>query len=85
MLSVTELEQWLADKGSGKRVLYHVGHLARDRLRHEFVDGVLKEVTMEPLHSIAERLFDLSERGEVLLFQKRVGQGAWEYWAARRK
>lgn len=85
MLSVIELEQWLADPASEKAIIYHVGHLARDRLQHMMVDGKLYEATHEPLHSIAALLYEWSEEGKVLLYQKRVDVGAWEYWAMRRK
>lgn len=86
MLSINELEHWLQDQEcKGTRIVYHKGHLSKDRLKYEVIDGVMKIVTMEPLHSIAQMLADLCEQGKVLLFQKRIGPHAWDYIAQRRK
>lgn len=84
MLSVADVEHWLSDKSLPKTIVYHVGHLAYDRLRHEMHDGKVIEVTHEPLTTVANMLFDQFQAGKVLLFQSRVGPFEWEYVALRR-
>lgn len=84
MLTIAELEHWLQEDDGPSRVVYHVGQLSRDRLAFEVHDGKMITVTMEPLHSIADLLADLAEKGKVLLFQRRVQPFVWEYIAQRR-
>lgn len=85
MITLAELEHWLQDKEQPARVIYHTGQLSRDRLRYEVHDGKMTVVTMEPLHSIADWLAALAEKGKVFLLQRRVEPFVWEYIAQRRK
>lgn len=84
MITINELQHWLSDPTEPKKVVYHVGQLSRDRLRYEVHDGKMIVVTYEPLHSIAEILFELAEKGKVILVQKRVEPFVWEYIAIRK-
>ncbi len=84
MLAVADVEHWLADKSLPKTIVYHRGHLAFDRLRHEMHDGRVIEVTHEPLSTVATMLFNEFEKGKVLLFQSRVGPFEWDYVALRK-
>lgn len=85
MITINELEHWLHDKDQPKKVVYHVGMLSKDRLKYEVIEGAMKIVTIEPLHSIAQMLSDLAEQGKVLLCQRRVQPHVFEYIAIRRK
>lgn len=86
MITINELEHWLQDpEYKGTRVIYHKGMLSKDRLKYEVIDGAMKVVTIEPLHSIAQMLSDLAEAGKVFLLQRRVQPHVFEYIAQRRK
>lgn len=57
----------------GTKFVYHTGQLARDRERSS------------DLHSTANAMMKLAQRGYVFLFQKRLGARSFQYQAIRRR
>lgn len=63
--TIAEFEIWLRSSKRGERYVYHVGHLAQDRVEE------ISERPIEPLNSLAERLMSRSNEGLVALVQRR--------------
>lgn len=64
-VTIAEFEIWLRASKRGERYVYHVGHLAQDRVEE------ISERPIEPLNSLAERIMSRSSEGLVTLVQRR--------------
>lgn len=89
---------WLRFAKPGETYIYYIGNLAEARqeltTQPEKADGKSYDWTKgsytyyvwrEPLHGYASAVYDAYERGDVLLTQKRLAEGRWEYRATRTK
>lgn len=84
-----DFKDWLKDASPGDRCIYHVGHLAADRLKDQRVNGIARVA----LNSAGYRYGrDPKWRTFIVIFehwkvqtalaQKRV-DGGFEYWAVK--
>ncbi len=65
-----EVEAWVSSTRPGDVVVYHVGHLAADRVQSPAVDVVAFEIWR-------------AAQAEVSLTQRRLGPGRYEYRATK--
>lgn len=76
--------EFLRSGRRGWEIVYHQGFLARDRwLFTVEEDGSVTQKPLEPENTIANMLMEAAQRREVLLFQRRVADGEWEYYARK--
>lgn len=68
---MTEFREWLRRARRGHVFVYHIGMLPNDRERDWEVDQVAQEA------------WSVAEAGEVLLTQRRLESGKYEYIATR--
>lgn len=85
MTSVKELEDWLRDSKAGDKRPYYLGFLAVDRVVSELVDGVYKDRLIEPANTIGNVMWQAYEAGLVTLWQERLSEWEYRYWAQRRE
>jgi hypothetical protein len=83
MVSVSELRDWLDTAKSGEKRVYYLGFLAVDRVVTEMVDGKLRDRLLEPANTIGELMQWAYEDGKVTLWQERIGEFEYKYWARR--
>lgn len=84
----TTLDEIVAfiDSAEPRTVLtYHVGFLAADRLKYQTQpNGGVKEVPIEPYHTIGSVMWKAYELGYVYLYQMRVAPYTFAYLAEKR-
>lgn len=71
---------WLVGAKAGDTLAYYRGHLAYDRDPQQSKLGEFRRLKLTHL---ADRAMDCCERKQVLLVQRRVGAGDWNYLAIR--
>ena len=80
---ITEIEfcSWLGQAQPDDILEYHQGFLALDRC----VVGTAEQIARaRALHQVAERAFELAERGFIHLIQRRLGPDEFSYLAIAR-
>lgn len=86
--TATKFNNWVRTAPAGQEVLYHTGHLTRDR--NHIVPAsqrggiVLALGPREPIDSLADAAYAAYERGAVELYQVRFKPGVFQYFARRR-
>lgn len=83
MVGEQQLRAWLREAKPGDTQVYYLGFLAADRVVTEMVDGKLTDRPIEPINTIADLMMAAKEAGEVELWQQRVGDFEYKYWARR--
>jgi len=79
--SEVELLAWLGQAQPDDILEYHQGSLALDRC----VVGTAEQIARaRALHQVAERAFELAERGFIHLIQRRLGPDEFSYLAIAR-
>lgn len=73
MSNVEFFEHWLTGAPAGQSWCYHQGYLAVDR----------EQFGGSEVAALAQRAWRASEEGFVLLTQRRLGEGSYEYLATR--
>ena len=72
---------WLAQAAPGDALEYHRGFLCLDR---GGIESVRKSKKADALDQLADRAFDLAERGFIHLIQRRVAPETFSYIAIAR-
>lgn len=76
---------WLNHARPGERFVYHVGHLAVDRVTLiTDASGRTTYLPIEPVNALANMAWEAAREGTVTLVQRKVGTGAWAYEAVKR-
>lgn len=80
-------KRWAQVAKRGDRFIYHKGFLMvdREKLRVRSEDGWVVCPNLLALNAVADLALDAYNRGLVHLFQKRLGDGEYEYRAIRTK
>ena len=80
---ITEIEfcSWLGQAKPDDILEYHQGFLALDRC---VVGAAEQTAHARALHQVAERAFELAERGFIHLIQRRLGPDEFSYLAISR-
>lgn len=84
MVKLETVKDWLRDAPPGDRIVYHQGFLAADRVVKEMENGVLKDRYIEPTNQIGSLMEMARDVGKVILWQERVAEFDYKYWAAKR-
>ena len=80
-LNETTFSAWLAQAAPGEALEYHRGFLCHDR---GAPGPVPKSRRSQTLNLLAERAYDLAERGFVHLVQRRINTNTFSYLAIAR-
>lgn len=72
---------WLAQAAPGDALEYHRGFLCLDR---SGIESIRKTKKADALDQLADRAFDLAERGFIHLIQRRVAPETFSYIAIAR-
>lgn len=83
MVELDYVKRWLREAPRGDRIVYHTGFLAADRVVKEMVDGKYRERYLEPINHIADLMQLAQVAGTVELWQERVGDFEYKYWARK--
>jgi hypothetical protein len=75
-----DLQTWAAHAAPGARCVYHRGHLAEDR--HP-ITSRLGEAARRQLDGTADLALAMAPTGQVLLVQRRHGDGDYSYLAIK--
>ncbi len=73
---------WLWAYHDERRFKYYEGHLCQDRYT---VWAIEDPEVNEPIDTLATEVFNAYLAGQVLLTQKRLGDGTYAYWATKTK
>ena len=79
MQRLNDFDRWLFNSWPGDEHVYHTGFLFTDRW---LVHGL---VPRQPLHDNAKSALQACEDGLVLLVQRRLDAGLYDYIAVRRR
>lgn len=71
---------WLGEAVAGDRCIYHQGHLGIDRMPKL---SRLAESVREELSRVADAALTAANAGEILLAQRRIGEGRVAYLAIK--
>lgn len=80
-----EFDKWVANAPPGRRLVYHHGFLCHDRSKQIWQGRVPTTHYWEPIHSIALAAKAAYLNGDVLLTQRRRGDGDFDYIATKRR
>ena len=83
MVELDFIKKWLRDAPRGDRIVYHTGFLAADRVVKEMVDGKLRDRYIEPVNYIGDLMEMARDVGKVELWQTRVADFEYKYWARK--
>lgn len=86
--ALSDYYDWLKQAAAGDVLVYWTGHLQRDRQKEIPEHDVLRTVermNIAQLNVIADRIRKDADEGQILLTQKRLGYGEYEYRATRRR
>lgn len=83
-IDADKFHDWLDRAKPGAKLLYHRGELAYQREGIVTINHRLHHVYNEPLHSLAEAVWRAYRRNRVVLTQKRVDYGQFDYYATKR-
>jgi hypothetical protein len=86
--ALSDYYDWLKQAAAGDVLVYWVGSLQRDRQKEIPATDVLRTVermNIAQLNVIANRIHKDANEGQLLLTQKRISFGEYEYRATRRR
>ena len=80
--TLTEYDAWIKGSKHGDVLVYYTGDLASDRTTLEKLTDETRR-RLNVINALAVRASDDSRSGQVVLFQKRLGESLWQYIAMR--
>ncbi len=78
-----DITKWLKNARTGSRLCYHTGHLAQER--EQFSPIAFTYRTVPAIDEKARLVWNAYCEGKVTLTQERTGNGAFRYWAEKRR
>lgn len=81
IMNDVDLCVWVVDAQPGDSLVYHTGHLSRDRLPHNdgYSDAIRRKIA-----ELGNAAWMLGEENWLHLVQRRVSYGCWDYIAVRK-
>lgn len=84
MRTAAEFETWLKTASPGEQITYYIGHLCYDRESIVTIGNRTVHMFNERVDNLGATAYDASERGKVMLFQRRLDAHSYEYIAVKR-
>lgn len=76
-------QNWVRNSKPGWQLPYYEGWLCEDRSHSVTMLGRIHTFPNKPLDELADAVMGAAVKGQVLLFQQRLGEGRWRYLAVR--